>query len=86
MRDAAFVVHPDYSMMALAVAMACEAANSVAAEPPYALHFASETRGSIRTSCDMMLESEPLTETPFHTLFVGGATTPKVVDARPARL
>lgn len=77
MRDIAFVVHPDYSMMALAVVMAFEVANSVAEAPPYELHFVSETGGKIKTSCGMMLESEPFTEMPFHTLFVGGAMTPK---------
>lgn len=77
MRDVAFVVYPDYSTMAVAVVMAFEVANSVAETPPYELHFVSETGGKIRTSCGMMLESEPFTEMPFHTLFVGGATTPK---------
>ena len=79
MRDVAFVVYPGYSAMALAVVMAFEVANSVAETeaPPYELHFVSETGGTIRTSCGMMLESEPFTEMPFHTLFVGGATTPR---------
>jgi transcriptional regulator GlxA family with amidase domain len=76
MRDVAFVVYPDYSMMALAVVMAFEVANSVAETPLYDLHFISESGGRVRTSCGM-LESEPFTEMPFHTLFVGGATTPK---------
>jgi transcriptional regulator GlxA family with amidase domain len=79
LRDVAFVVYPDYSTMALAVITAFEVANSVAETkaPPYELHFASENGGKIRTSCGMMLESEPFTEMPFHTLFVGGATAPK---------
>src|ERR1700761_1959590 len=79
MRDIAFVVYPDYSTMALAVVMAFEVANSASETeaPPYELHFVSETGGKIRTSCGMMLESEPFTEMPFHTLFVGGATTPR---------
>jgi transcriptional regulator GlxA family with amidase domain len=77
MRDVAFLVHPDYSMMALAVVMAFEVANSVAAGTPYELHFVSEAGGLLQTSCGMMLQSEPFTEMPFHTLFVGGATTPK---------
>src|ERR1700734_4562481 len=63
--------------MALAVVMAFEVANSVVDEPPYELHFVSETGGRITTSCGLMLESERFTERPFHTLFVGGATTPK---------
>lgn len=78
MRDVAFLVYPEYSMMALAVVMAFEVANSVAEEPLYELHFISETGGRIRTSCGMMLDSEPFTEMPFHTLFVGGATTPRM--------
>jgi len=77
MRDVAFVVNPDYSMMALAVVMAFEVANSVIGAPPYRLHFISENGGKIRTSCGMMLDSEPFTQMPFHTLFVGGATTPR---------
>ncbi|MGP8432414.1 GlxA family transcriptional regulator [Paraburkholderia fungorum] len=77
MRDVAFVMHPDYSIMALTVVMAFEVANSVTEAPPYALHFVSENGGKIRTACGMMLESMPFSETPFHTLFVGGATTPK---------
>jgi transcriptional regulator GlxA family with amidase domain len=77
MRDVAFVVNADYSMMALAVIMAFEVANSMVEAPPYELHFVSETGGRIRTSCGMMVESEPFTEMPFHTLFVGGTTTPK---------
>ncbi len=79
MRDVAFVVHPDYSAMSWAVVMAFQVANSVAATeaPPYELHFVSETGGKIKTACGMMLESEPFTEMPFHTLVVGGATNPK---------
>lgn len=77
MRDVAFVMYPDDSMMALSVIMAFEVANSVAGGLLYELHFVSETGGKIRTSCGMMLESEPFTEMPFHTLFVGGAITPK---------
>lgn len=77
MRDVAFVMYPDYSIMALTVAMAFEVANSITEAPPYALHFVSETGGQIRTSCGMMLESAPFAETPFHTLFVGGGTVPK---------
>ncbi|WP_259294875.1 GlxA family transcriptional regulator [Paraburkholderia sp. DHOC27] len=63
-------------MMAMTIVMAFEVANSVAGASSYALHFVSETGGKIRTSCGMMMESSPFTETPFHTLFVGGAATP----------
>jgi transcriptional regulator GlxA family with amidase domain len=75
-RDVAFLVYPNYSAMALAVVMAFEVANSLADEPSYELHFVSETGGKIRTSCGLMLDSEPFTEMPFHTLFVGGAPAP----------
>jgi transcriptional regulator GlxA family with amidase domain len=77
MLDVAFLVHPDYSMMAMAVVMAFEVANSVAEVSPYELHFVSETGGRVKTSCGLILESEPFTEKPFHTLFVGGATSPR---------
>lgn len=77
MRDVAFVMYPDYSIMALSIVMAFEVANTVTETPPYALHFISETGGKIKTSCGMMLESKPFSSTPFHTLFVGGATMPK---------
>jgi transcriptional regulator GlxA family with amidase domain len=78
MRDIAFVMYPDYSTTTLTVVMAFEVANSVTEAAPYALHFVSETGGKIRTSSGMMVESEPFAETPFHTLFVGGAASPKV--------
>lgn len=85
MRDLAFVVYPDYSMMALTVVTAFEVANSVTGGSSYELHFVSETGGKIRTSCGMMVDTEPFTEMPFHTLFVGGtptatASTPGLID------
>ncbi|MCB8878847.1 GlxA family transcriptional regulator [Acidisoma cellulosilytica] len=76
MRDVAFVVYPGYSVMALAVVTAFEVANMVADDPPYDLHFVSETGGMVRTSAGMMLESEAFTAMPFDTLVVGGATIP----------
>jgi transcriptional regulator GlxA family with amidase domain len=84
MRDVAFVVYPDYSMMALSVVMAFEVVNSMSDAPPYALHFVSETGGKIRTSSGMMVDSRPFAETPFHTLFVGGAKNP--TESAPALL
>jgi len=77
MRDIAFVVDADYSMMALAVVMTFEVANSMADRPAYVLRFVSETGGRVKSSCGLMLESEPFTEMPFHTLVVGGATSPR---------
>jgi transcriptional regulator GlxA family with amidase domain len=77
MRDIAFLIHPDDSMMAMAIVMAFEVANSVVDSPPYELHFVSETGGRVKSSCGLMLESTPFTEMPFHTLFVGGATNPR---------
>lgn len=77
MREVAFLVYPDYSMMALSVVMAFEVANSVAKGSTYELHFVSEAGGQVRTSCGMVLDNEPFTQMPFHTLVVGGALTPK---------
>jgi transcriptional regulator GlxA family with amidase domain len=74
MRDIGFVVYPGYSLMALAVVTAFEIANMMAETPPYALHFISETGGSVRSSAGLMLETEAFTDTPFDTLIVGGAT------------
>jgi len=76
MREIGFVMYPDYSIMALTVVMAFEAANSLTASPPYALHFVSENGGKVRMACGMTLESMPFSEKSFHTLFVGGASTP----------
>lgn len=83
--DIGFVIYPGYSTMTLTFVMAFEVANSVADAAPYELHFVSETGGNIRASCGMMVESEPFSETPFHTLFIGGAispsaSTPRLID------
>jgi len=77
MRSVAFVVYPGYSVMALAVVTAFEVANMVSEEPPYDLHFVSETGGSVKTSSGMKIESEPFSNLPFDTLVVGGATFPE---------
>jgi transcriptional regulator GlxA family with amidase domain len=74
MRNVAFVVYPGYSVMALAVATAFEVANGLADEPPYELHFVSETGGKVRTSAGMLLDTEAFTDVPFDTLVVGGST------------
>jgi transcriptional regulator GlxA family with amidase domain len=60
----------------LAVVTGFEVANSMAPEPPYDLHFVSETGGKVRTSSGMFLDTEPFTDKPFDTLVVGGATVP----------
>src|ERR1700760_2873047 len=76
MRDIAFIVYPGYSVMALAVATTFEVANFEATklaggEPPYELHFVSETGRKIKTSAGMTIESEAFTDMPFDTLVVG---------------
>jgi transcriptional regulator GlxA family with amidase domain len=76
MRDIAFLVYPGYSLMALAVTTGFEVANSMVEQPPYDLHFVSETGGPVRTSAGMMLHTEVFTDKPFDTLVVGGATIP----------
>jgi len=77
MRDIAFVVYPGFSVMALAVVTAFEVANGMADDPPYHLHFVSETGGRVKTSSGLMLESEVFTDKPFDTLVVGGGMTPE---------
>jgi len=76
MRDNRVRCVPGYSVMALAVVTAFEVANMMADDPPYELHFVSETGGKVKTSSVMMLETEVFTDMPFDTLVVGGATTP----------
>src|ERR1700735_4989296 len=76
MRDIAFLVYPGYSLMALAVTAGFEVANSMVEPPPYDLHFVSETGGPVRTSAGIMLQTEAVTDKPFDTLVVGGATVP----------
>ena len=77
MRDIGFVIYPGYSVMALAVGSVFEDANAVSGEPPYDLHFISETGGKVKTSSGLMVETEAFSDRPFDTLIVGGATDPE---------
>jgi len=81
MRDIAFVVYPGYSVMALAVVTVFETANMLADEPPYELHFVSETGGVVKTSSGLAFNSEAFSDAPFDTLIVGGATLPVTSSA-----
>ena len=76
MRDIAFLVYPGYSLMALAIVAGFEVANAMEGGPFYDLHFLSESGGPVSTSAGMRLETEILTNKPFDTLVVGGATEP----------
>lgn len=76
-RDVAFLVYPGYSLMALAVVTGFEVANAMADGPFYDLHFVSEKGGRVRTSAGIELQTEVLTDKPFDTLVVGGATVPE---------
>src|ERR1700760_684434 len=85
MRAIAFVVYPGYSVMALAVVTAFEVANMMADDPPYELHFVSETGGKVKTSAGLTVDSEPFTDMPFDTIVVGGGadllqSTPGLID------
>ena len=86
MRDIAFLVYPGYSLMALAVTAGFEVANSMVDQPPYDLHFVSETGGPVKTSAGLMLQTEVFTDKPFDTLVVGGATYSSAIFAGPDRL
>src|ERR1700759_655942 len=79
MREIAFVVYPNYSLIALAVVTAfevaiMEATGGTDAAPPYELRFLSENGGKGKTSAGMMLDTEIFTDKPFDTLVIGGAT------------
>jgi len=76
MRDIAFVVYPGYSLMALAIVASFEVANAMEGGPFYDLHFLSEKGGAVSTSAGMRLDTEVLTDKPFDTLVIGGATEP----------
>jgi len=76
MRDIAFLVYPGYSLMALAIVAGFEVANSMVDPEPYDLHYLSEKGGPIKTSAGLTLGTETLTDKPFDTLVVGGATMP----------
>src|SRR6187399_2478818 len=77
MRDIAFLVYPGYSLMALAIVAGFEVANTMDGAPYYDLHFVSEEGGPVKTSAGMMLQTEVITDKPFDTLVVGGATFPE---------
>lgn len=62
--------------MALAIVAAFEVANAMEGGPFYDLHCLSESGGSAPTSAGMRLQTEVLTDKPFDTLVVGGATEP----------
>jgi transcriptional regulator GlxA family with amidase domain len=85
MREVAFIIYPGYSVMALAVVTAFEVANMVSDEPPYNLHFVSETGGAVKTSSGLKVDTEAFSDMPFDTLVVGGGTsheasTPAMID------
>lgn len=77
MRRITFAIYPGYSVMALAVVSAFEAANILEEQTLYGLRFVSESGGAVSTSSGMRLDSEPFDDQPGDTLVVGGADFPE---------
>ena len=84
MQRIGFIVLPGFQMMSVAVLSVFEFANKEMGEPVYDAHLLSETGGPIRSSIGISVATEPLDDTSFDTLLVGGsavagALTPGVI-------
>ena len=74
MQRIGFIVLPGFQMMSVATLTAFELANWEIGEPVYEIHLLSETGGPIRSSIGISVMTEPLDDTDFDTLMVGGST------------
>src|SRR5439155_26477111 len=72
MQRIGFIVLPGFQMMSVASLSVFEFANKEVAEPVYDVHLLSETGGPIRSSIGFSVETEPLDDTNFDTVIVGG--------------
>jgi transcriptional regulator GlxA family with amidase domain len=84
MQRIGFIVLPGFQMMSVASLSVFEFANKEMGEPVYDLHLLSETGGLIRSSIGFSVATEPLDDTNFDTVIVGGsavlgALTPGVI-------
>ena len=73
MQRIGFIVLPGFQMMSVAALSVFELANGAIGEPVYDMHLLSETGGSIRSSIGISVGTEPLDDTNFDTLLVGGS-------------
>lgn len=80
MRRIGFLIYPEFSLMALAVASAFETVNLYSAQPEYEISFISETGEPFKTSSGLIIHSEAFTKAAFDTFIIGGATQIKPVS------
>jgi transcriptional regulator GlxA family with amidase domain len=73
MRDIRFLVLPGFQVMSFAAVSVFEFANKEMGEPVYDVRLLSETGGPIRSSIGVSVATEPIDDTNFDTLIVGGS-------------
>jgi transcriptional regulator GlxA family with amidase domain len=73
MQGIGFLVLPGFQVMSFAAASVFEFANKEMGEPVYDVRLLSEAGGSIRSSIGVSVATEPLDDTSFDTLIVGGS-------------
>ncbi len=69
-----YIVAPGFQVMGFGALSVFEFANQAAGEPFYDVHILSETGSSVRSSLGLAIDSEPLDESHFDTILVGGST------------
>lgn len=77
MKRIGFLIYPEFSLMALAVASAFETVNLYSKQPHYEISFVSEAGKAIKTSSGLSILSEPFNGKRFDTFIIGGATAIK---------
>ena len=74
MKQIAFLVYPEYSVMALSVSAAFEVVNQTQTEQVYDIDFISENGGLIRTSSGLLIDTNQYKNQTFDSMIVGGGT------------
>ena len=74
MQRIGFIVFPGFQVMGFAAISAFEFANIHLGEAAYDVRLLSEAGGTVRASMGMNVVAEPLDDTNFDTLIVGGGT------------
>jgi transcriptional regulator GlxA family with amidase domain len=74
MQRIGFIVFPGFQVMSLAATSVFEFANREMGEPIYKVHLLSETGGSICSSIDVSVATQPFDDTNFDTLIVGASS------------
>jgi transcriptional regulator GlxA family with amidase domain len=79
MKRIAYLVAPDFQAMLFAGLTAFEVANRTTHTPQYEISLISEEGGAVRSSLGYSVSTDPLGETAYDTIIVGGA-----LDVQPA--